>query len=105
MITFANDQWAVTELGLEHQGWPEYEIGVDRLSELLGPGPEGALYMWPVHMAMKPSVNIELFLTAFLHALVEHAGSHPGEVDVILLRDTFAEARGLAAATKEDPTA
>jgi hypothetical protein len=64
--SFRNEQWAVTDYGLECADG-SYPIEKRRLPEL-----RGDVYDWPVHMAEKNWVNLPLFLEAFREALVHH---------------------------------
>jgi hypothetical protein len=95
MIYFCNDQWAVTDQGLEHQGFPEYVVGMDDVAGLQDFSGQ-TVYHFPVHMASKTWVNIELLFTAFLYALVHHAGAYQPPVDMVIVRDTLDLARALA---------
>jgi hypothetical protein len=63
-LLFENDEWAVTEAGLEHRR-TGYFIGAEQLGERR---PDG-LWSWPIHMAEKSWCAPEAFSEAFMHAL------------------------------------
>jgi len=92
---FENNQWAVTDWGLQSvkPGAPyEYNIGAERLLEMNGSG-RGQFYDWPVHMAEKNWIDMAAFSEAFRKALDLHKGKYRGSVDQKLLEASFAEAQ------------
>jgi len=71
---FENEQWVVTEFGLEAKGTHSHYTIVDiSLGNLLEGGDRAApTYFWSVHMSHKRWVNRGLFNDAFEHALAYH---------------------------------
>lgn len=88
---FKNDQWKVTEYGLESvkPGAPyEYYIEASRLLERGGAG-NGTLYDWPVHMAEKTWIDLDAFIEAFKQGLEIHKKKYKGDVDPALLEESI----------------
>lgn len=86
-VHFANAQWAVTRLGIEHMGEGAYCIEAARVAETR----HGSdLYHFPLHMAEKPWVDSDAFNEAFEVALRRF---RPREFDADRLARSFAEAR------------
>ena len=86
---FVNDQWRVTDYGIEVVCPPapaNYPIAKARLSEL----------DWLEHMAEKPWVNIEAFIEAYKKALEIHKGQYTATITGAQLSDLEAKARGIA---------
>lgn len=74
-VYFRNTQWAVTGYGIESlQPNAGYNIEAECLAERRGK--DEPLYNWPMHMAAKGWVDIDLFLEAFQHALYLHTGKY-----------------------------
>ena len=95
MIMFKNDQWAVTDWGLEAvpPGAPcECLIPACRILEMGGIG-NGELYDWPLHLGEKTWVDIDAFHEAFVKALEFHKGKYGGEVDKTMLLASIDRAR------------
>lgn len=91
-----NAQWQVTTGGIEAIG-EEYFIDADRLSEVAPRGPGGAdILDWPIHMAEKPWVDLELFIEAYVAALNEHEGRYRPDVSPQMLDDSLRAARTLS---------
>jgi hypothetical protein len=70
---FVNDQWRVTDYGIEAVYPPapvHYRIAKSRLSEL----------DWLEHMAEKPWVNIETFIEAYEKAFEIHKGQYTATI-------------------------
>lgn len=93
---FMNQQWKVTDYGLESYvpGAPyEYYIEAHRLLELWTV-PKGTppLYSWPMHLTEKSWINFHMFIEAFGVALKVHAGKYEGEPDVEVLCRSIAKA-------------
>ena len=99
---FKNSQWSVTDFGLEANrgatlpnikgATPTYEIAAKRLLESTTRG-AAIFYDWPVHMAEKTWVDIEVFIEAFDAALKAHASQYKGNVDPEILRTSYLLAR------------
>lgn len=67
-----NRQWKVTKHGLESiDERSDYSIEAKRLGEMVDRG-DGDHYDWPIHMAEKTWVDIDLFIDAFVKALEFH---------------------------------
>lgn len=94
---FENQQWAVTDWGLQSikPGAPyEYNIEAERLLEKASAG-GGKFYDWPIQMAGKNWINMAAFTEAFNKALELHKGKYKGDVDRGLLEASFKEASKL----------
>jgi hypothetical protein len=74
-VHYINNQWAVTGYGVECIT-SEYPIKADRLCEKRGFGPDSRMPDWPMHMADKNWVDINLFVDAFERALSIHDVKH-----------------------------
>ena len=99
MTLFKNDQWAVTEEGLQSikPGAPyEYYISADRLLEKGGAG-RGEVYDWPLQLAEKTWVDLEAFIQAYRKAIEIHVGKYSGAVDQDLLELSIQKGREEAA--------
>lgn len=95
MVLYQNHQWAVHDWGLQSvkPGAPfEYNIDASRLLERRGAG-DGKLYDWPLQLAEKTWIDIELFIEAYSNALKLLADKYTGTPDSNLLQETFAAAR------------
>jgi hypothetical protein len=93
---FVNSQWVVTDYGIEAIGQsPLYQIESRRLVETTRRGAE-TYYNWPLHLAEKSWVEIELFIDAYAMALAEHAGKYRSMINPKMLDRTFALARHIA---------
>jgi hypothetical protein len=94
LCSFKNAQWAVTGYGVEVlPPEPEYFIEADRLAERTI---DGRLLNWPLHMARKEWVEIELFLTAFKTALDIHMEKYGAPIVPELIEKSFQHARAVA---------
>jgi hypothetical protein len=105
MMIFKNDQWAVTDWGLEAllPGAPsDCLIPASRLLEMGGIG-NNKLYDWPLHLAEKTWTDIEAFNEAFVKALELHKGKYRGLVDLKMLRASIDSARERARHTSLRP--
>jgi hypothetical protein len=92
---FRNEQWQVTKHALASRRCDapcRYEIDPERLLAT-GSYDGRELYDWPVYVAQKPWVKVELFFEAFKAALDAHEGQYDGEVDPALLQTSLDEAR------------
>lgn len=92
---FVNDQWRVTDYGIEAVYPPApvaYHIAKSRLSEL----------DWLEHMAEKPWVNIEAFIEAYEKALEIHKGQYTATITDAQLSDLKAKARRIAHRTARE---
>jgi hypothetical protein len=91
---FVNDQWRVTDYGIEavYPPAPDYHIAKARLSEL------DRLE----HMAEKPWVNIEAFIEAYEKALEIHKGQYTATITDAQLSDLKAKARRIAHRTARE---
>jgi hypothetical protein len=65
-ILYQNSQWSVTKSGIEARRPESYFIEADRLDETTDR--DQVYYDWPVHLAEKDWVNLNLFGDAFLKA-------------------------------------
>lgn len=81
MALFENAQWEVTDWGMgTRKPETKYDIPAERfLEDTERDGQK--LYDWPIHMAQKPWVDIELFIEAFKMALEIHKDKYAGAVD------------------------
>ncbi len=108
-MVFKNEQWMVTDFGIEAIRGAQpfgivgltsiYEIPASRLLEITDRG-ENQYYDWPVHMAEKTWINIELFTEAFMQALKIHKDKYKGEVDQSMLEASLDHARRIAGRRK-----
>jgi hypothetical protein len=71
-VYFQNKQWAVTDYGIERADGT-YPIEAERLGEARH---NSGLPNWPIHMADKEWCDRDLFMDAFLRALVVHDGRY-----------------------------
>lgn len=86
-ILYENGQWAVTDTGLEHlDGWA-YHISKRTLLQPRGED-LGQAYQQPIHVGLKNSVDICLFLDAYYRAIVLH--DLKNDVDGLAMLRTFA---------------
>lgn len=83
---FENDEWLVSELGLEHKH-TGYFIERDGVANRRGDG----LWTWPMHMSEKTWCGMPCFIEAFLEATSAY------RIDTGDLAHTFRIARGDAA--------
>jgi hypothetical protein len=86
-ILYENGQWAVTDTGLEHlDGWA-YHISKNTLLQPRGED-LGRAYQQPIHVGLKNSVDVCLFLDAYYRAIVLHGLEK--DVDGLAMLRTFA---------------
>jgi hypothetical protein len=96
-MAFKNAQWKVTDFGIERVGKTvPYEIPAKNLAEIRNDH-GGPLYDWPIHMAEKRWVDINLFIEAFKAALDFHKARYSPAVNPTMLEASCAEARKDAA--------
>jgi hypothetical protein len=96
LAIFQNNQWSVTDYGVESvKPAPEYHFEAGRLLETGSAGRE-VMYDWPVQMADKTWVDIEAFIEAFTRAIEVHKGKYKGEVDPKMLSASISTARASA---------
>src|SRR5687767_15128030 len=89
MIYYKNDQWKVTDVGLEAIGRANYWLDKGTLVTIHQPDDD--LLHLPFHMIGKRWVNMQLFMDAFYMALLVH---HLGNQHLLKLRkDWIAETR------------
>lgn len=99
-LVFENAQWEVTEDYVKAKegsqapdgsmtGW--YEFSVERLTETTNR--ERTYYDWPLHMAEKSWVNINLFIEAFGAALQAHKRRYEGDVDIEIFTSSILKAQ------------
>jgi hypothetical protein len=99
-MPYKNAQWAVTEYGVEaikdapirNTFTSTYEIDALRLLEITTRG-STEFYDWPVHLAEKNWVDIDLFIDAFLVALEVHKAKLREQIDLAKLAASFRFAR------------
>lgn len=93
-VKFRNAQWEVTRSGIvSRMGLAPGRFQID--SELLlASATIGGrqLYDWPLYLAQKRWVQLDLFFEAFRIALDVHVGRFPGAVDHEILEASFIEA-------------
>ena len=96
-MAFKNAQWKVTNFGIERVGGTApYEIPAKSLLDTRNDN-GGPLYDWPIHMAEKTWVDINLFIEAFEAALDFHKTRFAPAVNPMILQASCAEARKNAA--------
>ena len=94
MAYFENDQWSVTDFGLESKPTDapaSYKIKASRLLEMGGIG-KGELYDFPLQVAQKSWVSIEQFAEAYTQALEIHGSKLTGAVDEAVLKQSIDQA-------------
>ena len=91
MTLFKNDQWVVLDDGMGPvETLPPYDIAMDRVFELTKRGAK-QFYDWPVHMAEKTWVNVELFNEAFDYAIRYYAKVSGVPIDEDMLKASYTE--------------
>lgn len=100
-LFFSNEQWAVTEFGLEPLHW----WGTDRFNAYRIPAESllrtrGGIYYWPIKVAELPWDYCAAFEGPFREALARHC--KPAAIDDETLKTSFRRAFAIARAKKRD---
>jgi hypothetical protein len=96
-VYYRNAQWAVTGYGIEELPETNGPIDAEQIGETRKDAKGRATYYnLPLHLASRQQVNIELFLDAFMRALVIHRKRHKGPVSLKLFIATADAARDRA---------
>jgi len=102
-IYYQNAQWAVTAYGIEQVPPSSGPIPASDIAFTRKDSKGHVIYYdLPLHMAGKQWVNIELFLDAFMRALVKHEAAHRGPISLKLFIETADAARDLAQESKQN---
>ena len=93
---YNNSQWRVTRQGLEAKKPEKYQIFADQLDSRAARGEGGTdIYDFPIHLAEKEWVDLNLFLSAFRHALDHHGHAVDEEFFDSSAKMAFAERKQL----------
>jgi hypothetical protein len=102
-FNYTNAQWRVDDTGIDHIGAiPEYGIAVDdvvRLRTAKTTLTGKTCYMWPIQLCMKPWVDLEAFLNAWLVAAIHTPGAN---LNMSMFVDTIAEIGEMVRCEAED---
>lgn len=95
MVLYRNAQWVVSQDGINpDESLPPYDIAIDRVFETTTRGVEH-YYDWPVHMASKTWVDVDLFNAAFDRGIRHYSRVSGEPIDEDMLQASYIEAKNI----------